>query len=195
MPIDPNSTFRPNHCRPWLTALLIERSPSNRVCGSDRVEACSWRHVPVLGITEPPHQEWGLLSIFSVPSYSRFFSSIKTLVTSIFDRCHRSWQLISVIMMIVIQAAKNIYAQCIVNIQHHFPCIVEIFPKLSRNTETKMSSFWRNFNHWLHWKLSFWQLPVQPVMKISSKWRHFRFSDKVFVAFWYNYDNDNWYYC
>ena len=39
-----------------------------------------------------------------------------------------------------------------------------------------MSSFWRNFNHWLHWKLSFWQLPVQPVMKISSKWRHFRFS-------------------
>ena len=43
-------------------------------------------------------------------------------------------------------------------------------------TETKMSSFWRNFNHWLHWKLSFWQLPLQPVMKISSKWRHFRFS-------------------
>ena len=39
-----------------------------------------------------------------------------------------------------------------------------------------MSSFWQNFNHWLHWKLSFWQLPVQPVMKISSKWRHSRFS-------------------
>ena len=47
---------------------------------------------------------------------------------------------------------------------------------MSIYTETKMSSFWRNFNHWLHWKLSFWQLPVQPVMKISSKWRHFRFS-------------------
>ena len=46
-------------------------------------------------------------------------------------------------------------------------------------TETKMSSFWRNFNHWLHWKLSFWQLPVQPVMKISSKWRYFRFSVAV----------------
>ena len=44
------------------------------------------------------------------------------------------------------------------------------------STETKMLSFWRNFNHWLHWKLSFWQLPVQPVMKISSKWRHSRFS-------------------
>ena len=40
-----------------------------------------------------------------------------------------------------------------------------------------MSSFWRNFHHWLHWKLSFWQLSVQPVMKISSKWRHFRFSE------------------
>ena len=39
-----------------------------------------------------------------------------------------------------------------------------------------MSSFWWNFHHWLHWKLSKWQLPVQPVMKISSKWRHFRFS-------------------
>ena len=43
------------------------------------------------------------------------------------------------------------------------------------DTETKMS-FWRNFHHWLHWKLSFWQLPVQPVMNISSKWRLFRFS-------------------
>ena len=39
-----------------------------------------------------------------------------------------------------------------------------------------MSSFWWNFHHWLHWKLSKWQLPVQPVIKISSKWRHFRFS-------------------
>ena len=46
-------------------------------------------------------------------------------------------------------------------------------------TETKMSSFWRNFHHWLHWKLSFWQLPVQPVMNISSKWRLFRFSDRL----------------
>ena len=44
------------------------------------------------------------------------------------------------------------------------------------HTETEMSSFWWNFHHWLHWKLSKWQLPVQPVIKISSKWRHFRFS-------------------
>ena len=39
-----------------------------------------------------------------------------------------------------------------------------------------MLSFWWNFNHWLHRKLSFWQLSVQPVIKISSKWRHFCFS-------------------
>ena len=51
-------------------------------------------------------------------------------------------------------------------------CILQML-----NTETEMSSFWWNFHHWLHWKLSKWQLPVQPVMKISSKWRHFRFSE------------------
>ena len=39
-----------------------------------------------------------------------------------------------------------------------------------------MSSFWQNFHHWLHRKLSQWQLSVQSVMKISSKWQHFRFS-------------------
>ena len=43
-------------------------------------------------------------------------------------------------------------------------------------TETEMSSFWRNFHHWLHRKLSKWQLSVQSVIKISSKWQHFRFS-------------------
>ena len=50
----------------------------------------------------------------------------------------------------------------------------------SVHTETEMSSFWWNFHHWLHWKLSKWQLPVQPVIKISSKWRHFRFSVSCF---------------
>ena len=44
-------------------------------------------------------------------------------------------------------------------------------------TETETYSFWWHFHHWLHLKLSKWQLPVQPLMKISSKWRHFRFSD------------------
>ena len=45
-------------------------------------------------------------------------------------------------------------------------------------TKMEMLSFWWNFHHWLHWKLSFWQLPVQPVIKISSKW-HFHFSDII----------------
>ena len=44
----------------------------------------------------------------------------------------------------------------------------------SMNNEKEMLSFWRNFHHWLHRKLSKWQLSVRPVMKISSK-RHFRF--------------------
>ena len=47
------------------------------------------------------------------------------------------------------------------------------------NTETEMSSFWWIFHHWLHWKLSKRQLPVQPVIRIWSKWRHFRFSEHV----------------
>ena len=46
-------------------------------------------------------------------------------------------------------------------------------------TVTEMLSFWWNFHHWLHRKLSKWQLPVQPVMKISSKWQHFHFSIKM----------------
>ena len=50
-------------------------------------------------------------------------------------------------------------------------------PIYRTNTETKMSSFWCDFHHWLHWKLSFWQLPVQPMMKISSKWQYFHFSE------------------
>ena len=40
-------------------------------------------------------------------------------------------------------------------------------------------SFWQNFRHCLHWKLSLWQLPVQSVMKISSKWRLFPFQYKT----------------
>ena len=51
-------------------------------------------------------------------------------------------------------------------------------------TETKMSSFWWNLHHWLHRKLSKWQLSVQPVMKLSSKWWHFRFSDHINVMIW-----------
>ena len=42
---------------------------------------------------------------------------------------------------------------------------------------TKMQIlFWWNFRYWLHRKLSKRQLPVQPVTKTPSKWRHFGFS-------------------
>ena len=43
----------------------------------------------------------------------------------------------------------------------------------------KWSSYWWNGHHWLHWKFSKWQLPVQPLMAISSIWWHFRFSEIV----------------
>ena len=65
------------------------------------------------------------------------------------------------------------------------------------NTETEMSSFWRNFHHWLHRKLSKWQLSVQSVIKISSKWQHFRFSehrhDYAFIHF--EAETNGWSFC
>ena len=43
-------------------------------------------------------------------------------------------------------------------------------------TETEMLPYRWNFHHWLHWKLPKWQLLVQPVMKVLSKWWHFCFN-------------------
>ena len=36
-------------------------------------------------------------------------------------------------------------------------------------TDAEMLRFWWNFHHWLHCKLSKWQLPVQPETNISTK--------------------------
>ena len=48
--------------------------------------------------------------------------------------------------------------------QKAFPCHDIIVWTL---TDIEMEiSFWCKFHHWLHWKLSFWQLPVHPMMKI-----------------------------
>ena len=49
--------------------------------------------------------------------------------------------------------------------------------------KSEMLSFWWNFHHWLHWKLSEWQLRVHPVMIILSKWRHssFNFVDCLYM--------------
>ena len=38
-------------------------------------------------------------------------------------------------------------------------------------------AIWWNVHHWLHWKLSFWQLSVQPMINISSKWHFGRSCD------------------
>ena len=48
----------------------------------------------------------------------------------------------------------------------------------TKYTEIKMSPFWWNLYHWLHLKLSIWQLQpkLQPVIKISSKWQYFHFN-------------------
>ena len=51
-------------------------------------------------------------------------------------------------------------------------------------TETEMS-FWRNFRQWLHWKLSFWQLPMQPVTKSSSTWQRFSVQCPVSDNVWH----------
>ena len=48
---------------------------------------------------------------------------------------------------------------------------------VSGNTEVEMTSFWWNIYHWLHQKLSKWQLLLQPMVKILSKWWHFYFSE------------------
>ena len=41
-------------------------------------------------------------------------------------------------------------------------------------TETEASFQW-HFRRWSHQKLSFWQLFLQPVTKVSHSWQHFRF--------------------
>ena len=48
-----------------------------------------------------------------------------------------------------------------------------------RKLNRKCCQFWRNFHHWMHQKWSVWQLSVQLVLTISSKWRHFRVSGWV----------------
>ena len=46
-----------------------------------------------------------------------------------------------------------------------------------------MSSCWGNFHHWLHWKLWEWQLPMLPVMEMSSKWPHFCFEELCDISY------------
>ena len=66
------------------------------------------------------------------------------------------------------------------------PCMLVVRLKTlkpEQNTEMEMLSFWWNFHHWLHWKLSFWwQLPVQPVIKKIIK----------MTTFWFQWMTDIW---
>ena len=43
--------------------------------------------------------------------------------------------------------------------------------------ETKMSSFWRNCHHWLHWKMSFWFGNLR-----CSQWWKFHTHDNISVS-------------
>ena len=73
------------------------------------------------------------------------------------------------------------WTQVIVDTAHVLLCYIVVcidrlhLSRTFRITAVEMS-FWWNFYHRLHRKLSKWQLPVQPMMKISSKWQYFRFS-------------------
>ena len=51
---------------------------------------------------------------------------------------------------------------------------MHIIYNMSPKIKMEMSSFWRNFHHCLHWKLSKWQLPVQPVIKKIFKMMTFQ---------------------
>ena len=56
--------------------------------------------------------------------------------------------------------------------------------------KTKRCHFDDVFHHWLlHWKLSEWQLPVQPVMKISSVWRMCRITQSRMKRTKYRHDD------
>ena len=48
---------------------------------------------------------------------------------------------------------------------------------IKQNTETEMLSFWCNFSSLTALEVVKWQLPVQPMMKISTKWQHVRFGE------------------
>ena len=61
---------------------------------------------------------------------------------------------------------------------HHLIRSLQMYHSIMKNlfsfaTESKVL-FWWNFHHRL---LSFWQFLVQPMMEISSEWRHSCFSD------------------
>ena len=59
------------------------------------------------------------------------------------------------------------------------------------HTETEISSFCQNFHHWLQRKLSKWQLAVQLMKKIWSKW-HFLFNKNILDTMWLIGETTQW---
>ena len=55
--------------------------------------------------------------------------------------------------------------------------IVQIYSCNHPSAKVEMLSFNDFFCRWLHWNLSKWQPPVQPLMNISSKWQHICLSE------------------
>ena len=71
-------------------------------------------------------------------------------------------------------------AWCCINAMHTATVILieNINPNILNNTGTEMLLFWLTFHHRLHRKLSFWQLSVESMTNIISKWLYIRFSAK-----------------
>ena len=103
---------------------------------------------------------------------SRFVGELKCHDVSMTSR---QWTFLSHWNGNVIKLTKfsSMVALKVVNTKTPSAAIGEHFVKMM-TFPTEMSSFWQNFHQWLHWKSSIRQLPVQPLMKISSKWWHFR---------------------
>ena len=71
------------------------------------------------------------------------------------------------------------WGNCFIISVPHVQVSAIVLHSYTKTLQWKYRHFDKIFHHWLHWKLSEWQLPLQPVMKISSKW-HFCFSEAIF---------------
>ena len=98
--------------------------------------------------------------------FSQFFYKIQAMDSRQLCFCGQIIRFHSndVVCLVVEQKWNKLYLSCfILSYLLFFPLMVCLF------TEIEMSSFWWHFCHWLHQQLATWQLPVQPMIKKSSK--------------------------
>ena len=132
---------------------------------------------------------------FKAPSRqkSTFIRNLMALTSSVFSllTCSRQIKCPRIEAAIVIQFATDGYQEmqigldkgsCISNAVDIYRALeVKYYSKQAHNgcqnnvVFTETLSFRWNFRHWLHCKLSNWQLPVQLVIKISLKRQYSRF--------------------